>query len=69
MDRQEIQNRIFRYFREQLTVMDDPHRRPQIQMGFLNSLFEDVIRILPQHKGPDVLSVAREIVHLLENVR
>jgi hypothetical protein len=68
MDRQEIQNRIFRYFREQLTAMDDPHRRPQIQMGFLNSLFEDVIRILPQHKGPDVLSVAREIVHELMNI-
>ena len=48
--------------------MDIPDKRPMIQMGFLNHLFEDAIKGLPQQKGGEVLSVAREIVHELLNI-
>jgi hypothetical protein len=68
MDRHEIQNRIMRYFRQQLPLMADPARRPQIQMGFLTELFSDAMKDRPAWKYEEVLSIAREIIHELMNI-
>jgi hypothetical protein len=48
--------------------MDDSHRRPQIQMGFLTDLANDAVKDGPTWQREVVLSIAREIVHELMNI-
>ena len=68
MDRQEIRNHIVRYFRQQLSQMTTPARHPQIQMGHLNGLFEEVLKGVSHLEREEVFSIAREIVHELMNM-
>jgi hypothetical protein len=68
MDRQEIQNRIFRYFRQQLPAINNPAHSPQIQMGFLTDLLQDIVKSVPQWQGTEVMSIGREVVQELMNI-
>ena len=47
MEREEIRNVVIGYFRQQLPLLNDPSRRPQIQMGTLYHLFDDSLRNIP----------------------
>lgn len=69
MDREEIKNKIFEYFRQQLSLMSDPSRRPNIQMGNIYSLFRESLREqdIPQWKQTEIFSIVREIVQELIN--
>ncbi len=68
MEREEIKNKIIDYFRRQLTNISNPSRRPQIQMGFLQELFQKEIKDLQSWQQDDTLSTAREIVHEFMNI-
>ncbi len=68
MDRQEIRHKVIEYLRQQLPLYADPSKRPQLQMGSLYHLFDDVIRQgLQQWKIDQLYSVIRETVHELMN--
>jgi len=68
MDRASAKSKIVSYFKQQLSLGNDPSRRPQIQMGFLRELFQQEISALPAWQKDAALSVAREIVHEFMNI-
>lgn len=69
MDREEIKNKIFEYFKQQLPLMSDPSHRPHIQMGRIYDLFREPLQEqdVPQWKQTEIFSVVREIVQELIN--
>jgi len=62
MEREEIKNKIIEYFKQQGPPPDNPHKRPQIQMGNLYSLFRDSLQDVPSYQHDATYSIIREII-------
>ena len=62
MEREEIKNKLIEYFKQQGPPPDNPHKRPQIQMGNLYSLFRDSIQDVPNYQHDATYSIIREII-------
>lgn len=68
MTREEIKNKIVSHFKEMLPLLENPATRPQIQMGFLNTLFGENTKDLPVWKKGEILSTSREIIQEFINM-
>lgn len=67
MEREEIKNKIFEYFRQQLLLTSDPSKRQDTQMGRIYSLFEESAKGIPLWEKTEIFSIAREIIQELIN--
>lgn len=68
MERTEIRNRVFSFFKGQCElIVERPHNTPNIQMGTLLHTFEEPTRELPMHERTAAYSVVREVVQELIN--
>lgn len=64
MDRQEIKNRIIKYFQGQINLKKTrPEFRDHTQMGTLYELFRESANKLPSYKQADFYSIIREVIH------
>lgn len=62
MNKEEIRNKIFTYFKQQCSIMSSSPRKQSIQMGNLYSLFKDSAKDSLGWQQDEFYSIVREII-------